>query len=173
VRRSVANHLNDIAKDHPVLVAEWVERQLPGASAQRTTLLRHACRTLIKRGDPRVLSAWGQGSPLHGTAALRVAPAIVQLPGALAIEVTLRPKGRESQSLVIDYAVHHVKANGNASPKVFKGWTLELPPGNDRVLRKQHAIKPITTRRYFAGAHAVELLVNGRSVARASFELKV
>src|SRR5439155_5352418 len=61
VRRSVANHLNDIAKDHPALVAEWIETHLPGASAQRRALLRHASRTLIKRGDARILKAWGLG----------------------------------------------------------------------------------------------------------------
>src|SRR3989440_255744 len=39
VRRSVANHLNDIAKDHPHVVAEWVERHLPGATPARRALL--------------------------------------------------------------------------------------------------------------------------------------
>ena len=59
VRRSVANHLNDIAKDHPDLVARWVGEHRAGASAERAALLRHASRTLIKKGHPEVLAAWG------------------------------------------------------------------------------------------------------------------
>jgi 3-methyladenine DNA glycosylase AlkC len=172
VRKSVANHLNDIAKDHPALVAEWVERHLPGAGRERRALLRHACRTLIKRGDARVLAAWGQGAPLRGEAALRITPRRLALGDSLTLEVTLQPRGRTAQSLVIDYAVHHVKASGGTSPKVFKGWSLELAPGPARLLRKSHPVRPITTRRYFSGTHRVELLVNGRVAAQAAFELR-
>jgi 3-methyladenine DNA glycosylase AlkC len=172
VRRSVANHLNDIAKDHPHLVAEWVERHLPGASPARRALLRHACRSLIKGGDTRVLKAWGQGKPFRGEVALRIGPKRLALGDRLALEVTLQSGGKQAQSLVIDYAVHHVKANGGTSPKVFKGWAIELPAGQARVLRKSHAVKPITTRRYFSGTHRVELLVNGRVAAAAAFELR-
>jgi len=172
VRRSVANHLNDIAKDHPGLVADWVERHLAGASTQRRALLRHACRSLIKRGDPRVLSAWGLGARLRGEAQLVVAPRRVKLGDGVTLDVTLRSAIKRAQALVIDYAVHHVKANGSSSPKVFKGWTLELAGGEARNLRKSHSIKPITTRRYFSGRHRVELLVNGRAVAEAVFDLK-
>ena len=173
VRRSVANHLNDIAKDHPHVVAEWVERHLPGATPARRALLRHASRSLVKRGDARVLAAWGQGSALRGDVILRITPKRLALGDRLTLEVTLQPRARTTQSLVIDYAVHHVKASGGTSAKVFKGWSLELPPGEPRVLRKSHAVKPITTRRYFSGRHQVDLLVNGRVAAQADFDLRV
>jgi 3-methyladenine DNA glycosylase AlkC len=171
VRRSVANHLNDIAKDHPALVADWLERHLPDAPPQRRALLRHASRTLIKRGDARVLQAWGVGRPLAGTASLQLTPQRLALGGSLTLDVTLVARGRKAQSLAIDYAVHHVKANGGTSPKVFKGWLVELRGGETRALRKAHAVRPITTRRYFAGTHRVELLVNGRVEADAAFVL--
>jgi 3-methyladenine DNA glycosylase AlkC len=171
VRRSVANHLNDIAKDHPALVADWLDRHLPGASPQRRALLRHASRSLIKQGNARVLQAWGVGKPLSGTATLAIAPATLALGESLVMDVALQSAGRRRQSLAIDYAVHHVKANGATSPKVFKGWLLELEAGERRLLRKTHAVRPITTRRYFPGLHRVELIVNGRRVAEAAFEL--
>ncbi|NJM41432.1 MAG: DNA alkylation repair protein [Anaerolineae bacterium] len=44
VRRSVANHLGDIAKDHPETVFALCERWLKGASAERKWLIRHAVR---------------------------------------------------------------------------------------------------------------------------------
>ena len=47
VRRSVANNLNDIAKDHPDVVAEIAKKWMKDASKEREKLIRHACRTLI------------------------------------------------------------------------------------------------------------------------------
>jgi 3-methyladenine DNA glycosylase AlkC len=173
VRRSVANHLNDIAKDHPALVAGWLAEHLPGASAERRALLRHASRTLIKRGDAQVLAHWGVGGALKGRALLAVAPRALALGESLSLQVTLSSSARRAQALLIDYAVHHVKADGSTSPKVFKGWQIELAAGETRVLTKAHPVRPITTRRYHAGTHRVELLVNGRAVADARFELRL
>lgn len=173
VRRSVANHLNDIAKDHPARVAQWLERHLPGAPPERRTLLRHASRTLVKRGDARVLAAWGLGAGLQGTAALVLSPPRVLLGGdGLQLTVRLQSTGPAPQPLEIDYAVHHVKADGTLSPKVFKGWRLVLAPGETRTLEKRHALKPITTRRYHAGRHLVALHVNGQPSAPVAFDLQ-
>ncbi len=171
VRRSVANHLNDIGKDHPALVAAWVEQHLPGASAERAALLRHACRSLIKNGDKRVLAAFGLGRALKGAVTLSVSPTRIKLGESVQLEVSLRSTARQKQKLVIDYAVHHVKAHGGTSAKVFKGWAAELEPGEIRTLQRQHAVRPITTRSYHAGPHAVDLLINGRVVATAAFDL--
>ena len=171
VRRSVANHLNDIAKDHPGLVADWIEAHLPGAPPQRAALLRHACRTLVKAGDLRVLQAFGLGEPLRGRVALALSTRHVALGESVGIELTLRSTARRPQKLAIDYAVHHVKANGSTSAKVFKGWLLTLGAGEQRALLRQHAIKSITTRKYHAGKHRIELLVNGQALAEADFNL--
>lgn len=172
VRRSVANHLNDIAKDHPAVVARWLAEHLPDAPAPRRALLRHASRTLIKRGDAAVLKAWGLGRPLKGEAALAVAPRRVRVGEAVTLTVTLRSTAARAQTLVVDYAVHHVKANGASSPKVFKGWNLTLAPHAALTLTKRHSMKPITTRTYHAGRHEVDLRVNGQVVAAAFFDLK-
>ncbi len=171
VRRSVANHLNDIAKDHPALVADWLERHLPGASSQRRRLLRHASRTLVKRGDARVLAAWGLGRPLQGSAALALKPARVALGGHVQLAATLASRSAKPQPLAVDYVVHHVKADGSTSPKVFKGWQLVLAPKASVTLEKRHPLKPITTRRYHPGRHRVTLQVNGAAVAEAAFTL--
>lgn len=172
VRRSVANHLNDIAKDHPALLAGWLARHLPAASPERRALLRHACRTLIKAGDQAVLDAWGLGGGFAGQASLGVAPALIRLGEVVELTVALQG-GAAAQRLVIDYLVHHVKADGSTRAKVFKGWQVQLAAGEQRLLRKRHAVKAITTRVYHPGLHRVELQVNGRVVADASFELSV
>ncbi|MBX3462847.1 MAG: DNA alkylation repair protein [Planctomycetes bacterium] len=172
VRRSVANHLNDIAKDHPELVADWLDRHLPAAPPPRRALLRHASRTLVKRGHPRVLAAWGVDRPLRGTATLVVAPRRAAIGAAVQLTATLQSSARRPQRLAVDYVVHHVKAGGEAKPRVWKGWTLELGPGERRELHKRHSLRPVTTRRDHPGRHAVDLVVNGRVVARSAFDLR-
>lgn len=171
VRRSVANHLNDIARDHPAVVADWLETYLPDAGAERTGLLRHASRSLVKQGDRRVLKAWGLGGRLAGTASLALTPGRVSVGESVQLKVTIASDSRRMQDLVIDYVVHHVKANGGTSPKVFKGWTLALAPGETRQLSRSHSLRPVTTRRYYPGLHRIELKANGTVVAEACFTL--
>ncbi len=173
VRRSVANHLNDIAKDHPEVVVQWLRTHLPHAPAHRVAMLRHASRTLVKQGHAGALHAWGLGTPLKGSAQLSLDRDAASLGDELCLSVLLQSSQRRSQTLVIDYAVHHVKANGRTSPKVFKGWRCELGPGEHKQLVKRHSLKLVTTRRYHAGAHRIELLVNGQAVAEAACELAV
>ncbi|WP_374678849.1 DNA alkylation repair protein [Piscinibacter sp.] len=173
VRRSVANHLNDIAKDHPALVVGWVLRHLPDASPERRALLKHASRTLIKQGDARMLKAWGLGRRFAGTATLGLQPKKIRVGDSLALTLALHSSAKRAQKLVIDYAVHHVKANGERSPKVFKGWAIELAAGESRTLAKQHSMRTVTTRRYHAGRHAIDLRINGEIVAEAEFDLKL
>jgi 3-methyladenine DNA glycosylase AlkC len=171
VRRSVANHLNDIAKDHPALVAQWLESHLPGASAPRAAMLRHASRTLIKRGDARVLRVWGLGQALNGSVSFSITPRRVRVGEHVTLTVTVKSNSRRAQKLAIDYVVHHVKAEGKTSAKVFKGWQFDLAAGDTRVLEKRHSMKRITTRRYYPGKHTVEIQVNGAVVASAFFTL--
>jgi 3-methyladenine DNA glycosylase AlkC len=171
VRRSVANHLNDIAKDHPGLVVRWLHDHLDGAGPERRALLRHASRTLLKAGEPGALQAWGLGRAFRGEAELGIAPKRIALGGSVTLSLHLRSTADDVQPLVVDYAVHHVKADGSTRPKVFKGWTLALPPRGEGLLAKRHAVRPITTRRYCAGRHRVVVQVNGHEVAEAWFDL--
>jgi 3-methyladenine DNA glycosylase AlkC len=173
VRRSVANHLNDIAKDHPDVVADWLQEHLPKASAARTALLRHATRSLVKDGHPRVLQAWGVGSAFNGSTKLTLDRKRVKVGDEIGLQLQLQSTAKTSQKLVVDYAVHHVKANGGTSAKVFKGWKLSLDAGQNVSLHKRHSLKEITTRRYHAGAHRIELLVNGQGSAESTFHLQL
>jgi 3-methyladenine DNA glycosylase AlkC len=171
VRRSVANHLNDIAKDHPDLVAAWVREHLADASPARIALLRHASRTLIKAGHHATLEAWGLGQALRGKATLALTAAKVRIGETVGLKVQISSTHAAPQPLVVDYAVHHVRANGEHARKVFKGWKLTLAAGEKRALAKQHSFRPVTTRRLYPGTHRIDLLVNGQIVAGHDFEL--
>lgn len=172
VRRSVANHLNDIAKDHPACVAEWLHQYLPDASKARRAMLRHASRTLIKRGDRRVLEAWGLAKALRGTAAFRIKPARVGVGESVTLCADLSSTARMPQQLMVDYVVHHVKKGGAVSKKTWKGWQLVLQPGEQRSLTKRHSLRAVTTRRDYPGRHQVDLVVNGKVVAISEFVLR-
>ncbi|MGK0155427.1 MAG: 3-methyladenine DNA glycosylase AlkC [Neolewinella sp.] len=171
VRRSVANHLNDIAKDHPGHVAEWLEQNLPGASVERRAMLRHASRTLIKRGDGRVLKAWGLANPLRGEVLFSISPNSVAQGDAVMLSVSLQSGAKKAQALMVDYVVHHVKKSGATSAKTWKGWQLTLQAGEQRELQKKHSLKVVTTRCDYPGKHVVDLMINGKVVASAAFGL--
>jgi 3-methyladenine DNA glycosylase AlkC len=173
VRRSVANHLNDIAKDHPEVVVAWLHEHLPGAPVERRALLRHASRTLIKQGHAEALGLWGTATPFEGSARLRLSPRRLRVGASLQLRLTLRSRSTQAQALLIDYAVHHVKANGSTSAKIFKGWSLTLAPGETRTLEKNHSMRAVTTRRYHAGRHAIEVRINGQDRAQAAFSLSL
>lgn len=175
VRRSVANHLNDIAKDHPDLVADLARDWLQGADKNRTRLVKHACRTMIKQGHPGVLAAFGLNPPELDLTALDIATPVVTLgpDGALEFTATLTSTGATDQALVIDYLVHFVKANGTRAPKVFKGSKLTLRPGEVATFTRRHPVRPITTRKYYGGLQALSLRINGTDFGWAEFELVV
>jgi 3-methyladenine DNA glycosylase AlkC len=136
VRRSVANNLNDIAKDHPDLVAQLAGRWLKGASKNRERLVRHACRTLIKQGHKETLQALGYNSPNVKLKIFKILTPRVTFGDALQLEVSLTSTSKSSQPLIIDYAVHHRKANGGTSPKVFKWKTTTLAPAATLTAKK-------------------------------------
>jgi 3-methyladenine DNA glycosylase AlkC len=171
VRRSVANHLNDIAKDHPQVVVRWVKDHLKGAPPERVALLKHASRSLVKHGYAPMLALWGVGSAFAGSAKLTVTPRKVAIGDSLTLALQLSSSSGKPQKLLVDYAVHHVKANGERTAKVFKGWALTLGPQAQTALAKKHSMRAVTTRRYYPGRHAVDVQINGQTVATATFDL--
>lgn len=173
VRRSVANNLNDISKDHPELVIQTLTRWHDGASEETLWIIRHALRTLLKQGHPDALRLLGYGTPQVSLHDLRIEPPLLQFGQSLRISFTLQSESAERQSLMIDYLIHFVKANGKTRPKVFKLSKKSLKSGQTIELQKKHAIKAITTRRYYAGSHRVEIQVNGQILAGAEFELQM
>lgn len=172
VRRSVANNLNDIAKDHPDLVASLARDWLKRADSHRQRLLRHACRTLIKQGHPATLDVFGLAPPLIELTQLSVEANVVLFGGALVFGTELRSTAKSAQSLVVDYILHFVKANGKRAGKIFKWKTLTLAAGEAVSLRRSHPIRSISTRRYYEGRQALSLRVNGQDMGLVEFTLK-
>lgn len=173
VRRSVANSINDIAKDHPALVADLAARWLKDASAERARLVRHACRTLIKAGHRPTLEALGYSPEAKVTLEkFTLGPVTLTFGNALTLKAQIVSTGRTAQKIVLDYVVHHRKKSGS-SAKVFKWKAFTLAPGEAITLERKHAIRPITTRVYYPGAHKVEVMANGKVLGEKRFTLEM
>ncbi len=171
VRRSVANNLNDISKDHPDLVADIASKWMKAASPQRKKLIRHACRTLLKKGHKKTLQVFGYKSPKLAQSVIKLKQGKLVFGAALEFSLRLSSEFKSDQPLMIDYIIHHQKANGTTSPKVFKWRTKVLPANGLLEISKKHTIKKITTRVYYPGKHVLEVMVNGVSVGSKKFKL--
>jgi 3-methyladenine DNA glycosylase AlkC len=170
VRRSVANNLNDIGKDHPQLLVETARRWMTDATDERRWLIRHALRSAVKRGDRAALAVMGfEGDGSIDIEAVDIKPARVRIGESVRISMTVTTRSETPSPVNIDLRVHFVKANGSTSPKVFKLRSLELAPGVSQRLSKLVSLKQHTTRTHHPGDHRVEALVNGVAQPLGSF----
>ncbi len=172
VRRSVANNLNDISKDHPELVLDLARRwqaERPD-NIERSRLVKHACRTLLKAGDPKAMRLFGFRDPADiEVVSLALGSQHVALGGEL--EFSLGLVGVPALGRIrLEYAVHYRKANGRLSPKVFKISEFESADA-ERQISRRHSFRELSTRRHHAGRHELAVIVNGVEKARAEFFL--
>lgn len=172
VRRSVANNLNDLAKDHAELVVDICSQwSAEDAATDRQRLVRRALRTLVKAGHPGALAVLGfDPQAAVSVRELRLDRQRVGLGETIAFSFELSSQSERRERLVVDYALHMTKKAGHRTAKVFKLKTLELEPGGRVVIEKKHNFKQVTVRSYHPGRYAVEVLVNGRSRAQEEFD---
>jgi 3-methyladenine DNA glycosylase AlkC len=175
VRLSVANHLNDFSKHHPDLVittlARW--RDANPDDPRLAKLARHACRTLLKAGHPEALEFHGYGPAKSlKLETFELTEASIKIGGSLGYRMIIRNAARMPLKVMFDYAIHHRKANGSLSPKVFKGRVRELPPGEVWEITGRHSFKPVTTRVYHSGVHHIEPRINGKAFPGREFVLR-
>lgn len=172
VRRSVANNLNDISKDHPATVIDVARRWWVDADDHCRRLVRHGLRTLIKAGHPDALDVLGYGSQSPArVGAASIEPAEVPIGGNIVIAVDVENPSATVCAALVDLRVHFVKANGSANAKVFKGAELQLEPGGTKTVRKTVSVKQHSTRTHYPGLHAVDVMINGRVESIGSFTL--
>jgi 3-methyladenine DNA glycosylase AlkC len=173
VRRSVANHLNDLTKDRPALVFEtlrrWKEEQ---PHPELDWLIKHSLRTLIKAGHPDALALIGYGqAPSIRLENFQVQYPQLPLGQQQEFSFELVSTSAEPQDLLLDYTVYFTKANGQQKPKVFKLNTFTLNPKERVQFQKKHWFKHFSTRRLYPGTHRIQIQINGQPQAAISFEL--
>ncbi len=170
VRRSVANSLNDIARDHPDVVLQ-IARDWQGISAETDAIIKHGSRTLLKRGHTEILTYFGLDATQVTLTNLRIITPKVTIGGDLDIRFTVRNERNVAQKIRLEYALFYLMKNGKLSKKVFKISERIYQPGETCTIDRRHRFVVITTRTYYCGTHEVSVIVNGQEKARGSFEL--
>ena len=171
VRRSVANHLNDLAKDDPDRIVSLLEGWHAEGVEETTWIVRHALRNLLKAGDPRVMALFGFGPPEVDIVGLRVEPGRVGIGDSASVVFDLTSTSDRPQNLRVDLVIGFMKANGRRSPKVFKFRTLEVGARRTETCSKSFSFAHRSTRTLYPGEHTLAVRVNGSDLAETSFDL--
>jgi 3-methyladenine DNA glycosylase AlkC len=172
VRRSVANNLNDLGKVRPELLHRTCAAWLEGASPERRALVEHALRSAVKRGEAGALKLLGYGKKAAvSIEAVKFEPRRAKIGDRVRVSFVLASKSRAAQDLLVDLAVHFVKADGRAAPKVFKLKRVSLAPGAREELQARISLAVHTTRVPRPGTHAVDVVVNGAATRAGAFEV--
>ena len=172
VRRSVANNLNDIAKDNPADALETAQHWWDCGDETARWTVRHGLRSLVKQGNKKALSILGfTGGDNIRVENFQFQPSVVMIGDELNFSCNLVSEELKNVHLVVDYILHRVLANSKLSKKVFKLRQIELSPGEKITLSGKHKFKQLSTRTYYPGVHSIELIVNGRSIGQYDFEL--
>jgi 3-methyladenine DNA glycosylase AlkC len=172
VRRSVANHLNDLSRVDPALVAE-IGRGWHGEPDVNTPwLLRRGLRTLVKKGDPESLSLLGYTGDGLRVGHPHLSSPTVPPGGTLEFSAVVTNDGSTDAAVAIDYSIGFLRANGAVSPKTFKLASRRLAPGESVEVGKTHSFRPITTRTYYPGRHYVTVQANGNVSPSVDFTLE-
>ncbi|NBP70250.1 MAG: DNA alkylation repair protein [Cytophagia bacterium] len=172
VRKSVANHINDVSKDKPDyvlrLVKTW-DKQHPHTA----WIVKRGCRSLFKQGDQQSLAAFNFTKDVKiSLRKFKLSADSVKIGEAITFQFELLSKHSKTQKLMVDYRVHYVKKGGGTSPKVFKLKEINLEPNAGMLISKKQSFKDFTTRKHYPGKHALEILVNGEVVKRVIFVVK-
>ena len=170
VRKSVANHLNDITKDSPTYVLELIQ----GWNQQHIHtqwIIKRGCRSLFKIGDKQSLKVFNYTADVSVAVKKFSATSTLKIGDTLKFEFDLVSQSKNAQKLMVDFKIHYVKKSGQLSAKVFKLKEIELKAGETVALSKTQRFQDFTTRKHFAGKHKLEIVVNGEVVKKCTFEV--
>ena len=167
VRKSVANHLNDLAKTHPEIIVTTLKSWQKNCPIEHRInlmwIIRHSLRTLIKKGYPAALELMGASLDLKVKFKnFMISQKKMKISDVLKMQFEIESVAEKSQQLIIDYLIYYVKSNGKLAPKVYKLKSLKLEPKEKVIISKNHSLKPITTMKYFAGEHRLAIKINGK-----------
>ncbi|MCM3781746.1 DNA alkylation repair protein [Neobacillus mesonae] len=176
VRKSVANNLNDIAKDHPDKVLE-IAKQWIGQDPHTDWIVRHACRTLIRSANPEVMALFGytaasETEPLAKEAALSAVPDMVKIGDSTTLKYELLVRTGPPVRIRIEYGIDFVKAGGKVSRKKFLLSDKTVDGGSLLTGSRTHRWADLTTRRHYPGLHRIVLLLNGQEIAYTELQLE-
>ena len=172
VRRSVANNLNDISKDHPDLVLKIATNWL-GESKEVDWIVKHACRTLLKKGNAQAMSLFGFAAPNDiQVSNLQIEDNTIAIGSETYFSFTITNSTNTSTKLRLEYGVYYMKSNGKQNRKVFKISEKKYNANSSETIRKKQHFKNLTTRKHYIGEHKLSIIINGVEKEIITFKLK-
>jgi 3-methyladenine DNA glycosylase AlkC len=169
VRKSVANHLNDISYTHPELVLQ-IANEWYGEHEHTDWIIKHACRSLLKKGNPQALILFGFEND-HEVELKVFTLDKTRLSIGEDIQFSFTAKTNKEMPVRIEYSINYVKANGSRSTKVFMVKTLTMKQNEERTFTKKQSFKDLTTRKHYKGIHTLSIIINGSVKASSDFEI--
>ncbi|KYG34332.1 DNA alkylation repair protein [Alkalihalobacillus trypoxylicola] len=167
VRKSVANHLNDISKDHPKLVLELCQAW-KNEHKHTDWIMKHGCRTLLKQGNSEALSLFGfEDNPAIQLLSFQMDQK-VSIGDRLSFSFTFENISTSPTKLRIEYKIDYLKKHGKHSKKVFQLTEKTFPTGIHSYQRN-HSFIDLSTRIHYRGEHYLSLIINGQVVKHSSF----
>ena len=169
VRRSVANNLNDISKDHPEMVLEigkkWIDK-----NDDVDWVVKHGLRTLLKQGNTKAMLLFGFADPKNiEVSNLQIKPTEIPIGKDAEFSFHLDVKSKKKVKLRLEYFIYFLKANGTLSKKIFKIKEKSYSAKHQEVITKKHSFKQLTSRKHYPGVHKLSIVVNGVEYESISF----
>jgi 3-methyladenine DNA glycosylase AlkC len=170
VRKSVANNINDIAKDNPEVVLS-IAAKWKGISKETDAIIKHGCRTLLKQGHAKILKHYGLNATGIIISSFKIITPKVKIGDPVEFHFTVQNSTSKNKTIRLEYAMYYNKANGQLSKKVFKISERAFRSGETASIKRKQSFKLITTRKFYVGKHKLSLIINGEEKEAKTFEL--
>ena len=172
VRLSVANNLNDIAKDNPEIVIDLV-KSWQGESKEVDWIIKHGCRTLLKQGNLEVIELFGFNSIVKNISVenFQTSTSKVKVGDSLEFSFNLLNNNNKKAKIRLEYGIYYQKANGTLAKKVHKISEKEYAKNSITPIIRKHSFRLVTTRKFHLGLHQVAVIINGNEFEKYNFEL--
>ncbi|MCD0488593.1 DNA alkylation repair protein [Pedobacter sp. MC2016-14] len=171
VRRSVANNLNDITKDHPDVVI-GLALQWAGGSKETDAIIKHGLRSLLKQGHTAVLKHYGLESALLNVEDFKIHTPVVKIGAPVDFSFKVLNNNASPHVVRLEYGIYYMKSKGHHARKVFKISEKLYQPGEQIMVQRKQSFRVITTKKFYTGEHRVSIILNGEEKGILSFELR-
>jgi len=169
VRKSVANNLNDISKTRPDVVIK-IASDWYGENNHTNWILKHGCRTLLKKGNSDILALFGLNDNKNVVVeGFSLDSSSVSIGDDLTFSFTVNTK--DSTKARLEFAIDYVKSSGKKNRKIFKISEVSLKTNEKKHYTKSHSFADLSTRKHFPGIHSIVLIINGAEHGRIDFEV--
>ncbi len=173
VKKSVANHLNDISKDNPDYMIQTIKRWDKNNN-HTAWIVKHASRTLIKKGNADTLAVFDfEKNVKIKIENFKLNKTKIYLGESLVFSFDIISNKKTEQKLVIDYSITYSKKGNSSSKKVFKLKELIIKPHQKLAIKKSQLFKDFSTRKHYEGLHTVEIIINGKRYGTKNFHLLI